>query len=398
MSALRGEQPAEPFTRTAIVLRTPQTATVPETYGFAGSGPTILEGQLLAQQEPRDTVFVFMHPTTTLHLLPLPTALAERGHHVLCAASRYPRNDSALILEKVVLDLAVWLRWARERAGYRHVVLAGWSGGGSLALLYQAEAEEPSIVDTPAGDPVDITGAGLVPADAVILIAAHLSRAETLTEWLDPSVLDEHNPDRRDHNLDIYAPHPATRPPYPREFVERFRQAQRDRNDRITTWALDALADLRRHGNPDSERPFLVHRTMCDVRWLDPTVDPNDRQPGRCYLGDPRTANTGPLGLARFTTLRSWLSQWSLHHSRGGATRNAARIRRTPVLQIENSADDAVPPTHHTAVRAALATPDASYHLVKGATHYYRQQPDLLAECIATIEGWCTQRGLLDPT
>jgi hypothetical protein len=80
------------------------------------------------------------------------------------------------------IDMGAWIKDARAR-GYETVILVGWSGGGSLSLSYQAEA--PSIVATPAGDPVDLTLAGLEPADGVIFIAAHLSRAETLTEWLD---------------------------------------------------------------------------------------------------------------------------------------------------------------------------------------------------------------------
>ena len=82
---------------------------------------------------------------------------------------------------------------------------------------------------------------------------------------------------------------------------------------------------------------------MCDVRWLDPRIDPNGRRPGWCYLGDPRTANTSPPGLARYSSLRSWLSQWSYDLSNAKGPKNAARIRRTPVLQVENQADDAVP-------------------------------------------------------
>ena len=35
---------------------------------------------------------------------------------------------------------------------------------------------------------------------------------------------------------------------------------------------------------------------MADPRWLDPTVDPNDRTPGTCYLGDPRVVNMSPVG------------------------------------------------------------------------------------------------------
>lgn len=381
--------------REALVLHLDEAPQAVETYGFAGSQGVTLEGQLLRTDAASSTLFVFMHPTSTLQLMPIPQAMAERGMHVLCAASRYPKNDSALVFEKVLLDLGGWIRWAREKAGYDSVVLMGWSGGGSLSLLYQAEAEDPTITHTPAGDPVDVAGAGLIPADAVVFIAAHLSRAETLTEWMDPSVLDETDPYHRDSDLDIYAADPRHRPPYDAQFVTRFRTAQRERNQRITTWVRGELDRLRAAGGPEIERPFLVHRTMCDVRWLDPTIDPNDRTPGWCYLGDPRTANAGPAGLARFATLRSWLSQWSLADSRARSVLNAPRITATPVLQIENSADDAVPATHNAVVRAALGTKDATYELIRGATHYYKGQPEHLGRCTDIIENWCRQRNLL---
>ena len=54
-----------------------------------------------------------------------------------------------------------------------------------------------------------------------------------------------------------------------------------------------------------------AHGTVADPRWLDPTVDPNERTPGTSYLGDPQVVNMSPVGLARFCTLRNWLSQWS---------------------------------------------------------------------------------------
>ncbi len=77
-----------------------------------------------------------------------------------------------------------------------------------------------------------------------------------------------------------------------------------------------------------------------------------------CYLGDPRIVNSGPVGLARFSTLRSWLSQWSRATSNAKGAENAAKIHATPVLQIENGADDAVPATHNPTIYAALATAD----------------------------------------
>jgi pimeloyl-ACP methyl ester carboxylesterase len=384
--------------RVPLILSFPDTAKFSETYGFAGnSGKVNLEGQLLRPtNRPSSTVYVFMHPTSTLQLLPMPVALANRGLHVMCAASRYPKNDTALIMEKVAIDLGQWLRHAREELGYSKVILVGWSGGGSLSLFYQAQAEYPTITHTPAGDEVNLVEAGLKPADGVIFIAAHLSRAETLTEWLDPSVIDELDPDRRDPEFDIYSSDCPAQPPYTQEFIERFRAAQIARNRKITDWCLSMLKSLKERGGPEQERAFVVHRTMCDVRWFDTSIDPNDRKPGWSYMGDPRTVNVGPVGLARFTTLRSWLSQWSYDLSNAKGPMNARLIKRTPVLQIENNADEAVPATHNPKIAAALATQDKEYLSIPHATHYYLGQPDLLKQCLDTVTDWSRRHNLLD--
>jgi hypothetical protein len=45
-----------------------------------------------------------MHPSSALHLLPMTVALVGAGLHVLCAARRYPKNDSGLIMEKVAIE------------------------------------------------------------------------------------------------------------------------------------------------------------------------------------------------------------------------------------------------------------------------------------------------------
>ncbi|HEY5411370.1 MAG TPA: alpha/beta hydrolase, partial [Caulobacteraceae bacterium] len=159
--------------------------------------------------------------------------------------------------------------------------------------------------------------------------------------------------------------------------------------------AQNLLATLKTREDGEIERAFVTHRTMCDVRWIDPLIDPNRRKPLWTYMGDPRTVNVGPVGLARFSTLRSWLSQWSYDLSNARGPINAARIHRTPVLQIENGADDAVPATHNPAIRDALATPDKEYLTIEGATHYYAGQPELLARCIDTVEDWSRRKGLL---
>ena len=383
----------ENFKRIPAILRLPEAPAFTETYGFAGSqGYTFLEGQLLLPEVRSRVLHLFMHPTSTLQLLPVPEAMANAGFHVLCAASRYPRNDAALIMEKVVLDLGAWVRWAKDSLGYDKVVLVGWSGGGSLSLFYQAEAEQPSIIFTPSGDRVDLAGAALPLADGIVFVAAHLSRAETLTEWLDPSVLDEVDPDRRDRELDIYDLACPNKPPFSATFIKQFRAAQVARNARITAWCRETLDELGRRGGAEYERGFVVHRTMCDPRWIDPALDPSDRRPNWCYLGDPRTANVGTAGLARYSSLRSWLSQWSLSASHARSRRNAPLVGRVPVLQIENTADDAVPATHNPLVHNALSTPDKEYVRIGKATHYYVGQPELLQRCVSIIGEWTARK------
>lgn len=374
-----------------------ETAAFTETYGFSGNqGAVNLEGIRFrpADGVASDTLLVFMHPSSTLQLLPVPRAMAATGVHVLCAGSRYQRNDSALILEKVLLDLGAYIRHAKTVWGYRHVVLVGWSGGGALAVTYQSQAEHPSITHTPAGDPVNLKAAGLIPADAVVYQAAHLSRAHLLAEVLDPSVTDELNPDDRDIELDIYDPRNPNRPPYSDDYIRRYRAAQIERMRRITRWVKSTLAELQARATGEKERGFVVHRTLADPRFLDPMLDPNDRRPGWCYMGNPETVNTGPVGLARFTTLRSWLSQWSLEDSCGNALECVKAIS-VPLLVIENTADDAVPAPHPRMLFDAALTQDKTFTQIKGATHYYAGQPDLLAQATQAIRGWLIERDLL---
>ena len=378
-------------------LQYQESSAFTETYGFSGSqGAVNLEGiRFRPVGRASDTLMVFMHPASTLQLLPVPRAMAASGAHVLCAGSRYQRNDAALIMEKVLLDLGAYIRHAKTVWGYRYVVLVGWSGGGALAVSYQGEAENPSITHTPAGDAVDVKGAGLIPADAVIYQAAHLSRAHLLAEAIDPSVRDEANPDDRELEFDIYDPRNPNQPPYSQEYIARYREAQRARMRRITTWARAKLQELKQRGTGEMERPFIVHRTMADPRFVDPALDPNDRKPRWCYMGNPETVNTGPVGLARFTTLRSWLSQWSFDDSCGNGLENAKRMR-APLLVVENSADDAVPRTHPTMLYEAAASPDKTFRVIKGATHYYAGQPELLQGATALIRSWLIERKLLE--
>lgn len=74
--------------------------------------------------------------------------------------------------------------------------------------------------------------------------------------------------------------------------------------------------------------------------------------------------------MARFCTLRSWLSQWSFDDARCDAITSGRRIS-VPVLVVGNTADDACTPSHTTRLYEAVAHDRKRLHMVKGATHYY---------------------------
>ena len=103
--------------------------------------------------------------------------------------------------------------------------------------------------------------------------------------------------------------------------------------------------------------------------------------------------NDGPVGLARFSTLRSWLSQWSVDESRAHGERNAASVS-VPALVVANGADDAVPPSHMARLFAAIPHSEKEMHEVAGASHYYLGQPAELAECVAIFSRWSARHAL----
>ena len=381
------------FVREAYGLVHVDPSPIKDVYGGDEGGVFVECMRIRPVDVDSKTVIVFSHPIGGGSFLPLVSALAAAGVHVVYCNPRYRGNDTALILEKCVLDLGACIRDLPKRFGYEKVLLGGWSGGGSLSLFYQDQAEHPTIRETPAGDPADLVSAELPRADGVLLLAAHISRSCTLTEWIDPSIRDETRPFDRDPELNLYDPANPNQPPYDDAFLAHYRAEQRARNRRITAWVRETLDEIRADPALAPERAFCVHGTMADPRFLDPTIDPSDREPGRCYLGDPRVVNDGPVGLARFSTLRSWLSQWSLDDSRADGTGNASRIS-CPVLVVNNTADLACTPSHAQRLYDAVPHEDKEIHQIENADHYYLARPEKAKVAVGHIQDWLETRSL----
>ncbi|MGV0838396.1 alpha/beta hydrolase [Mycolicibacterium thermoresistibile] len=335
------------------------------------------------------TAVLIVHPTSNFlgHYALEP--LARRGITAVGMNTRYLGNDSALITENCVLDVGAGVRYLKDH-GFDKVVLMGNSGGGGLVSLYQSQAEKPSITATPAGDPPDLTQADLPAADGVICAMAHPGRAAVYTEWLDPAIIDEQRPFERDPSLDAF--NPDNGPPFSAEFIARYRQAQVDRNRRITAWVRDQLDRLATADTGVADLPFTVHGTCADLRFLDPSIEPSDREPQTLW-GDPWVANYLPASLGHNSSLRSWLSQWSIDDSNADGPHHLGRVS-VPVLVAYGSADNAAFPAHAKALYDGVGHADKELVEIAGANHYFKGQPELLDQFCDTVVDWLERHDL----
>ncbi|RZL64067.1 MAG: alpha/beta hydrolase [Variovorax sp.] len=349
--------------------------------GLQALRPRIFGALLRPAGEGTGTAAIVMHPTSNFmgHYLMAP--LAARGIACMGLNSRYAGNDTMLLMETVLQDLGAGVKWLRAQ-GYKRVVLVGNSGGAALASFYQSQAEQLTATHFVDGLPTHLSAADLPPVDALMLSAAHPGRSRLLAEWLDPSVIDEADPLATDPAFDLYAGQEPV--PFAADHVARFRAAQRARRDRIEAWVWARLRMLRATPGGPSDQTFLVYRTHSDPRFLDLTLDANDRPVGSIW-GDARTVNYAANAMGRFNTLRSWLSQWSS----GSQADGPAGLARTqvPVLLMTHTADGSTFPSTAALWREAGGARLTEERVV-GGNHYLAGQPALVAQSADAMEAW----------
>lgn len=351
----------------------------------AGAGGHPCQGFYTRPAATRPRVaFIATHYSVDFSEHYLSTYLAERGFGFLGWNTRFRGADQYFLLDRALVDIGLGVGWLR-RHGVEVVVLLGNSGGGSLMAAYNAQCRD-GVVTQGFGPPLLAGVADLPPGDLYVSLAAHPGRPDVLTGWLDPSVVDEHDPVARDPELDLYRD--GRLPPLDPGFVRRYRSAQRARNQRITDWAKAELGRLEAAGLWD--RLFVVAGTWADPRFVDPTIDPSDRPTPACYWGDPRVANSGVAGIAGVNTLRSWLNMWSLETSQCRSDAHLAALT-LPALVVQATADSGVFPSDAARIYDGIAAADKERVDLPG-DHYFRHPPGSREAVADVIGDWVAKR------
>ncbi|WP_037370704.1 hypothetical protein [Amycolatopsis orientalis] len=335
-----------------------------------------------------DTVVSIMHPRMdTAHHVLVPELLS-RGFAVWTQGTRSPNNDLNLIHEQALIDVAAGQVFLRDK-GFAARITLGHSGGGTLFAFYHQQAglpPEQRIAAAPSGRPVDLPSADLPIPHGAVFLAPHPGQGALLQRLIDPSVADEADPLSVLDDLDPFAAAngfaaPPTSSAYSAEFVSRYRAAQADRIARIDAEARarvaladEARARFKATQDPADRRASLaprvltIYRTDADLRFVDLSLDPNDRPYGSLFGRRPDLTDYGLVGFARLVTPEAWLSTWSANTTNADFLRCAPGVR-TPSLFVELTGDAACFPNDAKAMVAALGADDVDHRRVAG-THF----------------------------
>ena len=349
------------------------------------------------KHEPKTAVYL-MHPRgefTRHYVVP---GLTGRGYAVFGHNSRYLNNDTDMVHERLLFDIAAGMRFLKER-GYERIVLLGNSGGGSLLGFYQSQASRPSgerLASTPGGERIDLTAEVMPEGELYIAVAAHLGEGRFMLNVLDPAVVDEWDPTKTDDAWDMYNPANGYRPfpevsTYDKTWLAEYRRRQRERNARLDAIARSHLDDqtkareeMRAAGFaalPDGDRGAItrrariwryriIYRTLANPAYLDPSIDPSKRPLGSIFSpGDPIIGNYGPGGLARTMTPRAWLSTWSGLSSQADLPDTISHVT-IPTLVVYADGDCDIFPSEQQELMEKSGAKDKTYIELPWADHY----------------------------
>lgn len=335
---------------------------------------------------PWKTAVILSHPRGDFSVHYACPLLAAAGYAVLGFGTRYMNNDTDCLHEQCTIDVET-VYHEMKRRGAEAVVLLGNSGGGSLMALSHVER-----------------GIG----DGWVGMAAHPGEGVFMLQVIDPSVADEGEAFSTVPELDMYNPDNGWRPwpepcTYDRDWLVRYRAAQKERVARLDAVARASLAESAEAGarlrGLDASRDLMawresrrravfskymvIYRTLADPAYLDLSIDPDERPMGSLFaFPDPFDANYGRGGLARTMTARGWLSTWSGLSSHAKLADTMPQVR-VPTLLIHPTADTEIRVWQAREILENSGAEDKTYVEMKGAPHYLEgHRPEALAHVV----------------
>jgi hypothetical protein len=362
------------------------------------------------QRGGESTAVMLMHPRANFSRHYTVPGLVEAGFAAFCVNSRWLNNDSSLIHERVLLDVAEGVKWLRER--YERVVLLGNSGGGSLFTFYLSQALAESgerLTELATGDPFDLNAFEMPAVDAMAYVAAHPGEGHYLLRAIDPSVIEEGDPLSCDPELDLYEPaNGFAEPPAPSrfsvDFLERYRAAQALRVERLDQIARErirlrnaARTAARKSGSVADRRAatatdfMLIYRTDADPRYVDPSIDPSERDYGSLWGRRPDIINYGAVGFSRMVSPEAWLSTWSGTASQAEIARTGPRMT-LPALVVEYTADNAIFPSDTQHIVDSLGSKEITRKSVPG-DHYGFPAETGREGAVSEVVAWLRKTG-----
>lgn len=360
------------------------------------------------------TVVCLAHPRQVLTHHPMIAHLLHMGVSVWTQETRSPNNDINLVHEQALLDVAAGQTHLRD-IGYENVLTFGHSGGGALMAYYiEQSAIEPEFrIDvTPAGRPIALAGAQMPTPDGAMFLAPHPGQGQVLLACIDPSVADEADPMSVVSELDMYDPKNGFSPHvgqtrYSSDFIENYRRGQARRIKQVDAIARELAAEAAEHRarharseDPADRRAALApriittYRTDADPRYVDLTINPNDRPHGSLFGKRPDLTNYGLVGFGRLTTPDAWLSTWSATTSNAAFARCAAGVH-IPTCFVEFTGDQAAFPGDSHRMFDAISANDKTRASVRGA-HFGQPlaqgEPTGYAAASAIFATWISER------